>query len=185
MNKGYDDDIKIYKGKSSSDVSDFDRLIEHIDFNKSNGNKEKAEQLGVFLAKLKPTDTGLNIALPNDANNSADLYQARVLITFLCDRMLKEEVKSPILSDTARNALFEYLQDNETGYYNNLADGAAFSFYRLALKKDGAKEDIFGTEFAKRCGAAKDSAYVQLGKTVYLHSTAYIKAVIEKCDFKY
>lgn len=185
MSAGYDGDIKIYVKKSSSDISEFDRLIKNIDFNKSNGNKEKAENLGAFFAKLKPTDEALNIDVPKSELTSAVLYQARVLITFLCGRITRNEVRDQFLSDTVRSSMYDFLKENEEGYYKNIADGAAFSFYRVALKKIGEPEEITGKEFAKLCGNPKNENLISLGRRIYLNTVDYARALIDTCEFQY
>lgn len=185
MSAKYDDDVKIYVKKSSSDISEFDNLIKNIDFNKSNGNKEKAEKLGIYFAELKPTDEILNIDVPKSELTSNTLYQARVLITFLCGRVTRNKVDDQFLSDTIRNSMYDSLKNNEEGYYNNIADGAAFSFYRVALKKPGNPEEIVGNEFAKLCGASKNENLVNIGKMIYLNTINYAEALINKCDFQY
>ncbi len=185
MSAGYDGDIKIYVKKSSSDISDFDRLIKNIDFNESNGNKEKAEKLGAFFAKLKPTDKALDIDFPQSELTSAILYQSRVLITFLCGRFTRNVIEDQFLSDTVRSSMYDFLKENEKGYYKNIADGAAFSFYRVALKKPGEPAEIAGKEFAKLCGDSKNESLVSLGKTIYINTKEYAEVLIKKCGFQY
>ena len=185
MSAGNDEDIKIYNKDSFYEVSEFERLIKSIDFNCSNGNKEKAEKLGAYLAQLKPTDNELDIDIPARLLTSSVLYQARVLITFLCGRVAKENISNSILSDTVRSSMYEFLKENEEGYYNNIADGAAFSFYRLALKKYGDRVKSIGSEFAKLCGNQKDAELAALGETVYLKAVSFAENLIERCLFKY
>lgn len=185
MNAEYDDDIKIYDRKSSSDISEFDILIKNIDFNKSNGNKEKAEKLGGLFACLKPTDEILDIDVPKSELTSNTLYQSRVLITFLCGRVTRNTIDDQFLSDTIRNSMYDSLKKNEEGYYNNIADGAAFSFYRVALKKAGKPEDIVGKEFAKLCGAPKNENLLNLGKNIFINTVECAEMLINKCDFQY
>ena len=185
MNSQFDEDIKIYGKDTPSDGPDFDSIAEKIDFNKANGNEEKAEKLGEIFAQLKPTDEGLCLLDPESGVSASVLYHARVLITFLCGRAIKTEVRDSFLVDTARNSMYDYLKKNEPGYYKNLTDGAAYSFYRLALKKSGDASLLIGQEFAKLCSAAKDERIIALGQRIYTNTTAYAKAVIEKCEFKY
>lgn len=185
MSTGNDDDIKIYNKGSLSEISDFERLIENIDFNSSNGNKEKAEKLGAFLATLKPTDEALGIEIPKREMTAAVLYQSRVLITFLCGWIVKNTVPDLFLSDTIRNSMHDFLKENEYRYFCNIADGAAFSFYRVALNKNGEPAEIIGKEFAKLCGASKNSEIISLGESIYSKTADYAEALIKKCDFQY
>ena len=181
----FDDDIKIYDKSKTVAHADFERLLAQIDFNASNGNQKKAETLGQLFASLKPTDAALGICAPTDAYSSPILYQARVLITFLCGRTMKNEIRDPLLIDTARGAMYQTIQANEPAYYKNLTDGAAFSFYRLAMKKEGDSAVHVGQEFAELCGSAKDASLAALGQRVYTQTVAYASAAIEKCKFQY
>lgn len=185
MNSNNDSDMKIYVKKDVAEQSDFDGLAKNIDFHKENGNEQKAEQLGSELAHLKPTDSELKIVLSKEDRTSAILYQSRVLITFLCGRVMRENIPSQILLDTARNAMYDELKEKEPGYYSNIADGAAFSFYRLALKKDGDKAELIGKEFAKLCSAQNDEALIKLGAEIYKNTSFYLKDRILKSEFIY
>lgn len=185
MSTGNDEDIKIYSKGSLSEVSEFDRLIKSIDFNRSNGNKEKAEQLGAYFARLKPTDAELQIEISERMMTSSVLYQSRVLITFLCGKVVKDKISDAVLSDTIRNSMYECLKENEEGYYNNIADGAAFSFYRLAFKREGDCGTVIGSEFAKLCGSPKDEELAALGETIYLKAVSFAENLIDRCLFKY
>ena len=181
----YDGDVKIYVGKAESEASDFDGIAKDIGFHKENGNLLKAQRLGTAMADLKPDDESLGILRPDDDLTSPILYQARVLITFLCGRCARENINAPILTDTARGAMYDRLKENEHGYYTNIADGAAFSFYRLALKKPGDKAQLVGDEFAKLCGSANDVSLKELGVRIYSNSVDYLIKLIDECDFKY
>ena len=183
--KDYDGDVKIYVGKAESEASDFDGLAKDIGFHKENGNIQKAQRLGAAMADLKPDDKRLGILRPDDDLTSPILYQARVLITFLCGRCARENINAPILTDTARGAMYDRLKENEHGYYTNIADGAAFSFYRLALKKPGDKAQLVGDEFAKLCGSANDVSLKELGVRIYSNTVDYLIKLIDECDFKY
>ncbi len=185
MNPEYDGDIKIYSGKPSPDISEFDRLIENIDFNRSNGNEEKAAQLGRIFAALKPTDECLEIVFPKMAGTASILYQARVLITFLCGETAKDIIADKFLADIVQNSIYEQLKQTEYGYYKNIADGAAFSFYRVALQKKGSPEEIIGKEFAKLCGSSKTAEIIDLGKMIYKNTVEYSRKLTEKAKFMY
>ncbi len=185
MKSDFDGDIKIYQKKTDAEAVEFDGLVKDIDFHKANGNWQKARELGVKFASLKPTDEVLGILRAENNLPSEFLYQARVLITFLCGRVTRESVSDQFLSNLVRNSMYDFLKENENGYYKNIADGAAFSFYRLALKKSIDKEAEIGKEFAKLCAAKNDITVAELGKRIYSSATAYITKLIEECEFKY
>ncbi|MBP3328782.1 MAG: hypothetical protein J6L91_07730 [Clostridia bacterium] len=185
MKSDFDGDIKIYQKKSDIEAGEFDGLVKDIDFHKANGNTEKARELGAKFASLKPTDEVLGILRKEDKLPAEFLYQARVLITFLCGRVTREAVDDQILSDFVRNAMYDYLKEHENGYYKNIADGAAYTFYRLAMKKGTDRAEEIGKEFAKMCSVKNDDAVVALGKKIYLNTTEHVKSLLDECDFKY
>ncbi|MBQ8228407.1 MAG: hypothetical protein IJZ88_05275 [Clostridia bacterium] len=185
MKSDFDGDIKIYQKKSDAEAVEFDGLVKDIDFHKANGNTKKAQELGKKFASLKPTDEVLGILRQEDKLPAEFLYQARVLITFLCGRLTRESVNDQILSNLVRNAMYDSLKENENGYYKNIADGAAFTFYRLALKKGIDRAEEISKEFAKMCSVKNDEAVLALGKRIYLNATEHIKKLIDECDFQY
>lgn len=185
MSAEIDGDIKIYHKNSSSEISEFEYLIKSIDFNRLNGNEEKAEKLGVFLAGTKPTDEALDIKIPSKEMTSAVLYQSRVLITFLCEAVIKRSIPDSHLTDTIKNAMYDYLKESETGYYNNIADGAAFSFYIIAMNKGGDTKCAIGKEFAKLCGSVKNEVLASLGEKIFENTVNYVESLINKCSFQY
>lgn len=185
MKSDFDGDIKIYQKKSDIEASEFDGLVKDIDFHKANGNTKKAQELGAKFASLKPTDEVLGIVGEKDKLTSEILYQARVLITFLCGRVARETLDEQILSNLVRNAMYDALKETENGYYKNIADGAAFTFYRLAIKKGIDVAEEIGKEFAKMCSAKNDENLIALGKKIYINSIAHIKKLVDECDFKY
>ncbi len=185
MRSDFDGDIKIYQKKSDIEAGEFDGLVKDIDFHKANGNTAKAQLLGRKFAAIRPTDEGLDILRADDRLESEFLYQARVLITFLCGRVTRENVSEPILSDLIRNSMYDALKENENGYYKNIADGAAFSFYRLALKKSTDRAEAIGEEFAKLCSCKNDKKLIELGKKIYTNTSQYAKKLIDESDFQY
>ncbi len=185
MKSDFDGDIKIYQKKSDIEAAEFDGLVRDIDFHKANGNTQKAQQLGVKFAVLKPTDDVLGLLCEGNNLLPEFLYQARVLITFICGRITRETVDEQILSNLVRNAMYDYLKENENGYYKNIADGAAFTFYRLATKKGTDRAEEIGKEFAKLCSGRNDEKLVNLGKKIYINTAQYVEKLIKECDFQY
>ncbi len=184
MKSDFDGDVKIYQKKSNTETKEFDGLAKDIDYHKANGNVQKAVELGVKLAQIKPELIGQNAFGLESRATSGIVYQARVMITFLCGRVTRETVDIQILNDLIRNSMYNYLKENENGYYKNIADGAAFSFYRLALKKPANKDLEMGKEFAKMCGAKSDNALIDIGTKLYLTTISYVKELISQVDFK-
>lgn len=184
MKSDFDGDIKIYQKKSDIEASEFDGLVKDIDFHKANGNMQKALELGMKFGAMKPTDDALGLFDGESRFPVEFLFQARVLITFLCGRTTREAIEDPMLSNLVRNAMYDYLKENENGYYKNITDGTAFTFYRLALKKSTDREEAIGKEFAKLCSVKNDETLVALGRKIYLNTTRYAKSLLDECDFQ-
>ncbi len=185
MKSDFDSDVKIYQKKSDIEAKEFVGLAQDIDYHKANGNAQKAVELGEKFAKIMPDSSSLGVLQNATGLTSTVLYQARVMITFLCGRVTRENLSVQILSDLVRNSMYDYLKEHENRYYKNIADGAAFSFYRLALKKTVDKEIEMGKEFAKMCGAKNDKALIELGTRFYLNTISYAQKLIDEAEFQF
>ncbi|MBQ7548749.1 MAG: hypothetical protein IJT03_03490 [Clostridia bacterium] len=174
-----DNDIKIYVRKNSGENGDFEALSEDIRRNKTNGNIEKAEALGVKMAQVTPEDKSLGLSSHTSASL---LYQMRVLMTFTAEYKLRELIKSEFLSDSAVNAMYDYLKLNERGYYDNISDGGAFTFYLLALKKSGSASENIGARFADLCSTGSDEIK-KIGADVFEISSELFSRMISAADF--
>ena len=145
-----DRDIKIYEGKGNSDLNDIQRISEDIDRNKRNGNIDKAKALGKRLAKIRPDCKKLGLDIGNMP--ASELYCVRVLLTFTAEYAVQKYILSETLADAVSASMYDYLKAEESGYYDNISDGSAFTFYLLALKKSGDTAKNIGEQFAQRCG---------------------------------
>lgn len=175
-----DKDIKIYVKKDKNDTSELSRIAGEISLHKENGNYDKAVALGERLAHVSVRDVVLN--LDELKLTASDLLQARILITFVAETALRSLVRDPFLSTVANNAMFEYFKTNENGFYKNVSDGAAFSFYIMALGKDGEITENIGRQFALRC-ASKKEVYADIGKSICSAAYAYVEDVISSVTF--
>ncbi len=184
MKSDFDGDIKIYQKKSDIEAKEFAGLAKDIDYHKANGNAQKAVELGKLFAQIKPETSGLGVLSSEEKLTAPILYQARVLITFLCGRAARENIKPQILCDLVRNSMYDYLKEHENRYYRNIADGTAFSFYRLALKKPFDKEAEVGSVFAKMCAAKNDASLIALGSRIYTNTLSYTIDLIKNTNFQ-
>ena len=98
-------------------------------------NIDKAKALGKRLAKIRPDCKKLGLDIGRMP--AAELYCVRVLLTFTAEYAVQKYVLSDTLIDAVSASMYDYLKAEETGYYNNISDGSAFTFYLLALKKSG------------------------------------------------
>lgn len=175
-----DRDIKIYEGKGNSDINDIQRISEDIDRNKRNGNIDKAKALGKRLAKIRPDCKKLGLDIGNMP--ASELYCVRVLLTFTAEYAVQKYILSDTLADAVSASMYDYLKAEESGYYDNISDGSAFTFYLLALKKSGDTAKNIGEQFAQRCGINSEE-YVAFGADIFNKSLELYSKIIDETEF--
>lgn len=176
-----DRDIKIYVKKPMSETTEFKFITEEIQLHAANGNREKAVALGEALAKVKPEDNVVDLSGFN--MTAALLYQMRVLFTFVAEYCIQRKLPAQFLADTASSAMYDYFKANESGYYDNISDGAAFTFYLLALKKGGDVAENIGEEFSKLCNISWQEI-IDLGKRIFTQASQYFDGMIDAVTFE-
>ena len=78
--------------------------------------------------------------------------------------------------------MYDYLKTEEKGYYDNISDGSAFTFYLLALKKSSDTAENIGEQFAQRCGINSDE-YVAFGAEIFNKSLELYSKIIDETEF--
>jgi len=186
-----ENDVKIYMSKAQrlgvqvNLSSDF----ETINQNRANGNLQKAHALGKRLATLTPSfdSDGLRVnlkdVLPQKYLSQDILYQIKVLLVFEAEAFLQLEIPQNALSTTAINALHDALRENAPAFHKNISDGAAFSFYYLAVKKGGDVSQRIGEAFAMLCSVKNKEGFIEAGKTVWNLAADIIENEIKKASF--
>lgn len=176
-----DRDIKIYVKKAMTETGEFRAINDEVQFHLANGNRDKAIALGQKMAKIKPEDGIVDLSGFN--MTSALLYQVRVLLTFTAEYSIQKNVPVDFLADTTSAAMYEYLKTNESGYYNNISDGAAFTFYLLALKKGGDAATNIGEQFSMLCNISWQEI-IDLGKRIFVQASEYFDNMINETTFE-
>ncbi|MBQ8575448.1 MAG: hypothetical protein IJ447_05305 [Clostridia bacterium] len=176
-----DRDIKIYVKKPMSETTEFKCITEEIQLHIANGNKEKAVALGEKMAKIKPEDNIIDLSGFN--MTAALLYQTRVLLTFTAEYSVQKNIAVEFLADTVSSAMYDYLKANERGYYDNISDGGAFTFYLLALKKDGDAAENIGKQFSMLCNISWPEI-ADLGKRIFTEGRQYFDKLINETTFE-
>lgn len=186
-----DNDMKIYQSKSErlgvqvNLSGDFERMHVH----RANGNLEKAKQLGRRLATLTPSLDGdglrvnLQDVLPKKYLSQDILYQIKVMLVFEAEAFLQLDVPVPVLATTAVNAMHDTLREYSPGFHKNISDGAAFTFYYLAMKKGGDVSRNIGEAFAMLCSVKNKDGYIEAGTTVWNLAANIIEREIAATDF--
>lgn len=171
MNTFDDSDMKIFGVKEepdSTDGAEVQALAEEMKRQRLNGNSERAKQLGIRMAALAPDSSdadSLDLSrLLGDPLPAPDIMcQIRILLIFIAESCLHLYTPTPLLATTAANALYDKLIEDDPGFYDTISNGAAFSFYYLALRHSGKADENIGATFAMLCGAEEDQALADLG----------------------
>lgn len=182
-----DSDIKIFRSnREESDAGDLFSVAEELKFHIANGNSAKAKQLGKELASLTPESADLSdelSALLNAEWIKPDIrIQLRVLMVFCAEYTLLSEL-CPILATTASEAFYAALKEDAYGFYKSISNGAAMSFYYMAVKQRNTIKEI-GDSFAMLCDAKTSERINSLGSQVFLLTCKHIVNLIENYGFE-
>ncbi len=177
-----DSDIKIFKAPTTdSDTSDLFAVAEEIKRNILNGNSAKAKALGKELASLSPESEDLI----NELTETLDAEiknQCRLLMVFSAEYTLLSELK-PILATAANESLYNGLKKDAPEFYDSISNGAAMSFYYLAVKQRDVIKAV-GENFAMLCNAKGNEAVSELGSKIFLTTCKHVVGVVEKHEFE-
>ena len=139
-----ENDVKIYNSKNDLDSSskEISRTLDEVMTHRLNGNIDKARKLGEILATITPKgDDGIIVDLKDHLAPkyfaSDILYQIKVLLVFACETVLQFEIPVSIITTTAIATMYDSIEKKSPGFYDNIKNGAAFTFYYLAVQKGG------------------------------------------------
>lgn len=187
-----ENDVRIYVSKKemNKNASEFSGNFDAVMRQRANGNIDKARKLGAVLATIAPTGDGDGIFVNLKDHLSPKffvqdiLYQIRVLLVFACETLLQIELPTELLSTTAIASMYDAMEKDAPGFYSNIANGAAFTFYYLAIQKGGDISANIGEAFAMLCSVKNKDSFVLAGKTVWNIAVDVIEKEIEKADIK-
>lgn len=187
-----ENDVRIYVSKKemNKNALEFSGSFDAVMHQRANGNIDRVRALGETLATIAPTNDGDGIFVNLRDHLSPKffvqdiLYQIRVLLVFACETLLQIELDSELLSTTAIASMYNAMEKDMPGFYSNISNGAAFTFYYLALQKGGDISDNIGEAFAMLCSVKNKDSFVLAGKTVWNIAVDIIEKEIEKADIK-
>ncbi len=174
------ENIKIYNGAKDDDNSDISAVIEVMKEHRANGNIDKAKALGKELGDI---DVDIEELLPQKFMKSDIIYQIKVLLVFAAELNLQMLISAPMLSTTAINSMYDALQKKSSGFYSNISDGMAFSFYYACVRNGGDIAEDIGKTFAMLCSAEDNESFINAGTKVYKAALEVITDKINKADF--
>ena len=181
-----DSDVKIFGEKKKDSFDDVSIIVE-MNKQRSNGNSEKSRKLGKYLASIFIDEPQLLTDLEEEVgeiNRDDDtMYQIKVLLVFTAEYCLTHYLPSPLVSNTAVNAMYSSIMKNAAEFYDKLDDAAEYSFYYLAVRKEVDISENIGKSFAMLCGKENDDYFLNLGKQLFEIAKYEIKKTIKKYDF--
>ena len=187
-----ENDVRIYVSKKEMNrlAGEFAGNFDAVMRQRANGNIDKARRLGASLATIAPTGEGDGIFVNLKDHLSQKffvqdiLYQIRVLLVFACETLLQLELPTELLSTTAIASMYDAMEKDMPGFYNNIANGAAFTFYYLAIQKGGDLSENIGEAFAMLCSVKNKDSFVLAGKTIWNIAVDIIGKEIEKAGIE-
>lgn len=174
------ENIKIYNGAKNDDNSEMSTVIEVMKEHRANGNIDKAKALGKKLGEL---DLDLKELLAPKFMKSDIIYQVKVMLVFAAEFNLQMLISAPMLSTTAINSMYDKIQKNSAGFYSNISDGVAFSFYYAGVRNGGDIAEDIGKTFAMLCSAENNDSFIDAGIKVYNAALEAIEKEINAADF--
>lgn len=177
-----DDDIKIFHPKKNEGAgADLAQLVALMDEYRRNGNMEKANSLGGRLAGMMP-ETVCPEEVDRLKNN--ELFHLRTLMVFASQLALHKYLPHQMLASQAVNALYAKLNETSPGYFANISDGSAFSFYYLAVRSKGEVVENIGKNYAKLCDKDDDSRLISLASRIFTQTDIAVCDMIDEAEFE-
>lgn len=184
-----DSDVKIFnEEKKTSDSFDEVSAIAEMTRHRSNGNFDKAKNLGNQLAGIFVDERALLSNLESEVGaldfDNDIMYQIKVLLVFTAEYCINHSLSSPLLSNTAVNSMYEMVSEKAFEFYDKLDDAAEYSFYYLAVRKGGNIAKNIGTSFAMLCGKEKDEEFTGLGTKIFEVTKNEVESIIDIFEFE-
>ena len=174
------EDVKIYGSKLKDENSELAGVLEMMKEHRANGNIDKAKALGIRLSNM---DIRIEDLVSPKFLKSDIIYQIKVLFIFAAEANLQMLISSPLLSTTAVNAMYDEIQNRSSGFYENISDGVAFSFYYTSVKNGGDIERNVGETFAMLCSVEDNESFIETGSMLYRTATEIVSRCIDEAAF--
>lgn len=169
-----DSDVKIAGSPPAGKIDEAQSEASELEAQRRCGNLQKAHALGAALSDLLLREAG---------SGTGELdRQRRLLLAFTAQSSMEVWVKSRVLSGVALNSFYDALK--ASGFYDDINNSGAFSFYLLCARRDGDLAACIGRTFAMLCGSGDDEDIKALGRTLYLRFSEAAEKTIKSFDFK-
>lgn len=155
---------------------------------RGNGNIDKSKRLGSYLASIfLDKDVLLQKLRPiigDKEYTKAESFQIKILMFFAAEYQLNSLLPNNILRNTAINALYDDIHDKAEEFYKEFSDGAEYSFYYLAVRKNDDISQNIGKCFSMLCGKGKENEeYASLGSELWSGVLEEVEEIIRRYEF--
>lgn len=174
------EEVKIYGNNHKDENSEFAVVLEMMKEHRANGNIDKAKALGAGLSNM---DIRIEDLVSPKFLKSDIIYQIKVLFIFAAEANLQMLISSPLLATTAINAMYDEIQNRSSGFYENISDGMAFSFYYASVKDGGNIARNVGETFAMLCSVEDNESFIETGSMLYETATKIVSRFIDEAGF--
>ena len=148
---------------------------------RSNGNLEKAHEVGKFLARALLEPGG--IAYDPEAAVDFERRNICILYAFAADQAISRYSPNTMIAQSAENEFYDEIRRSNAPLYESISRSGAFSIYLLCKKgRDGLREDM-GKAYAKIVRRPEDREAEKLGEESYKKFCEYCFEHLEKINF--
>lgn len=167
------EEVKIYGAKKQAEPADnaAERAAEEYRLHSENGNLARAHALGREVCSFF-------LAMPVEGEY---INQQWVLLSYLVERLLQQQVPHALLCQSAESKFAETLQEVDPALTAVIHDSRAFTLY--SLNKNRLRARRVGEIFAELCEHPGDEALIQIGETLAEELTGQITEAVEQAGF--
>ena len=163
------EDIKIYRQNTEEPpLSEGEKAAREYRRQQENGNLERAHRLGEALYRLF-------LAMPVQGDYAAQQW---VLLSFLVENELEQQVKNTLLSQSVQSRFAELLEQQSPELAHTAHDARAFTLYTLNETRRSPRSE--GEIFAKLCEQPENEEVIALGERLAEEFTAGWQGFAEK-----
>lgn len=166
------EDIKIYRQNTEEPpLSEGEKAAREYRRLQENGNLERAHRLGEALYRLF-------LAMPVQGDYAAQQW---VLLSFLVENELEQQVENTLLSQSVQSRFAELLEQQSPELAHTVHDARAFTLYTLNETRRSPRSE--GEIFAKLCEQPENEEVIALGERLAEEFTARITEAVAAAGF--
>ena len=166
------EEIKIYRQNTKEPpLSEGEKAAREYRRQQENGNLERAHRLGEALCSLF-------LAMPVEGDYAAQQW---VLLSFLAENELEQQVENTLLSQSAQSRFAELLEQRSPELAHTVHDARAFTLYTLNETRRTPRSE--GEIFAKLCGQPENEEVIALGERLAEDFTGRITEAVAAAGF--